>query len=258
MRQLVVPAKLHRGRDSRAILLKMKLLLVEDDTVIADGLIVVLKSQGLVVDWSTSIAAAKQALDTGSFAALIVDRNLPDGDGLTLISYLRRSDDATPIILLTAEQQSSEKVKGLNLGADDYLGKPFDTDELIARIKALLRRRLKPIQSPTVTIGQLQITPDSQAVTWRGQPLALSPKEYLLLEYLCLHQGQAIDRVTLLEQVWGESADLFSNTVDVHISYLRRKLANQSPKASTKDKTDTNSLIKTVKGKGYLICQPST
>ena len=225
----------------------MRLLLVEDDVVIADGLQVIFKNAGYVVDWSTSIAAAEIAVESSEFDALIIDRHLPDGDGVSLVAQLRAAHNQTPILLLTAQQKSSQKAEGLNLGADDYLGKPFDMDELLARVKALIRRRAKPLQTAPITIGSLNIDPNSQTVVVSGKNIELSPKEYLLLEYLCLHLGQAVDRVTLLEHVWGETADLFSNSVDVHISNLRKKI--DSPKKE--------SLIKTVKGKGYLLCRPS-
>ncbi|MBI5123056.1 response regulator transcription factor, partial [Candidatus Roizmanbacteria bacterium] len=155
-----------------------------------------------------------------------------------------RKKNTTPVIMLTAKSQLENKIEGLNVGADDYLTKPFEGKELLARIKALIRRQSGKTQSPLIKINRLEINTNTTAVKLNGNIISLAPKEYALLEYLAVNNGKVIDRMTLLHHVWGEDIDEFSNTVDVHIRYLRQKI----------DDDQVKKLIRTVKNKGYMLC----
>lgn len=222
----------------------MRLLVVEDDLTIAANLIKILSKNSFSVDSATHIKTAFDKAITDDYDCLILDRNLPDGDGLTLIPALRQEKIYTPILILTARNQPQETVEGLNIGADDYLVKPFRLEELLARVRALIRRGKRIPSSPSIKIGDLKLNINQQQVIRQGKNINLSPREYAILEYLCLHPCQVIDRVTLMTHAWGEEIDLFSNTVDVHIRYLRRKI----------DVGKKLKLIKTVRGKGYMVC----
>ena len=159
--------------------------------------------------------------------------------GLYYIDKIRNEDINIPILVLTARNEDNDIVEGLNSGADDYLSKPFEMSILLARIKALSRRVTKIPLKPIIKINTLVIDMNSAIVKWNNKIINLSPREYSILEYLAIHKNQIVDRVTLLSHAWDENVDLFSNTVDVHIKYLRNKLGNNT--------------IKTVRGKGYLI-----
>lgn len=222
----------------------MRILLVEDDQDISESVSLLLKDHGYVVDIASSIAGAEEVLFVESYDCLIVDRGLPDGDGATLATIVRKHNSSVAILLLTAKSTAQDVVGGLDLGADDYLAKPFLPDVLLARIRSLLRRADRPGGSPFLTIGSITINTNSGKVTRNGTPIHVSPKESQLLTYLVIHKGKAIDRQELLDHVWGEDTDRFSNTVDVHIRYLRKKI----------DTPGTSSIIETVKGKGYMVC----
>ncbi len=220
----------------------MRLLIVEDDPVIADNLHKQLTSVGYAVDLCISAQEAVEKLLGNEYDCAVLDRGLPEGDGLETIATVRKSKIATPILVLTAYTQPEQKVAGLDQGADDYLAKPYDHKELLARIRALIRRGNRQTSLPILTVGPLELDTNTHRVRLRGKQILLSPKEYALLEYLAYHPNQAIDRMSLLTHAWDENADLFSNTVDVHVRHLRHKLG--------KDAT----LIQTVIGKGYLLC----
>lgn len=218
---------------------------MEDDQGISESVKMLLKSHGYVVDIADSIAQAEELFFIEPYDCLIVDRGLPDGDGATLATIIRTHNSSVPMLLLTAKSTSRDIVNGLDLGADDYLAKPFLPDVLLARIRSLLRRADRPGGSPYLTVGSIVIDTNSGKVTRSGTPVNLSPKELQLLTYLVIHKGKAIDRQELLDHVWGEDTDRFSNTVDVHIRYLRKKI----------DISGTSSVIETVKGKGYMVCE---
>jgi DNA-binding response OmpR family regulator len=146
------------------------------------------------------------------------------------------------ILILTVRSSISDKLAGFASGADDYLARPFQSAELVARIKAIIRRRYIPDNRPEIRIGHLVVDIARTRALWHGKLLELSPKEYALLEYLALHSNRAVTRQEIMEHVWDENADMFTNTVDVHIRYLRSKLGKGAV------------LIRTVKGKGYLLC----
>lgn len=221
----------------------MRILLVEDDGVIAQNVATLLVKQTYAVDLADTIEAAELKIFEETYDCIILDRGLPDGDSLMLVPDIRVRHPDASVIMLTAKHRPEDVISGLNAGADDYLPKPFLPDELIARVRALLRRSSRKGNAPELHSGTIVLNTVAQTVSRNGKHVDVSPREYAVLEYLMTHQGEAIDRQQLLEHVWGETADMFSNTVDVHIRYLRKKL----------DIPGQESFIKTVKGKGYRV-----
>lgn len=221
----------------------MRILIIEDDTKIADNISEYLKVKA---NFSTQISntfeEAEFLLSTEDYDCLILDWMLTDGDGLELLKIARNKEITTPIIMLTAKSQIEDKVTGLEYGADDYLTKPFALAELLARIKTLIRRKSLASANPVIKIGDLRIDTNTREVRFKQEIIELAPREYELLEYMAIQKNVTLSRQDLLEHVWGEEVDPFSNTVDVHIRYLRKKLEKG------------NILIKTIKGKGYLLC----
>ena len=217
----------------------MKILLVEDEELIAKNIKVLLKRRGIAVDVAENIEEGYVKTIDEDYDCIILDRGLPDGDGISLIQKIRDEKIIVPVLVLTAKGENEDVAFGLNIGADDYLAKPFDIEVLTARIKALIRRGDKIPNSPVIIVGDLEINTSMASVLIGGKIIDLSPKEYSILEYLALNPNKVIDRLTLLTHAWGEEVDLFSNTVDVHIKYLRNKIGNIT--------------IKTVRGKGYML-----
>lgn len=218
----------------------MRILIVEDERKIASFLSRGLSEEGHVPTAVEDLAQARQQLEQERYDLLIVDRMLPDGDGLTLIRELRRHKDDTPAICLTARDRVEERVEGLSGGADDYLLKPFAFAELLARIGAVTRRRSG---GERVEIADLVIDRAAHRVSRAGKELQLSPKEYELLCTLAEHRGRVLSRTRLLEQVWDTTHDPGTNVVDVYISYLRARI----------DKDFDPPLIHTVRGYGYVL-----
>jgi DNA-binding response OmpR family regulator len=217
----------------------MHLLLIEDQPKLAANIRSYLETEGMAV---TVCHDGKQGFETAMLQEidlLILDINLPEIDGFTICRELRSNGKNMPILMLTARDSKQNVIHGLNTGADDYLTKPFDLEELVARIRALLRRNGSDRQ-PLLTIGDISVDSNTHTVKKRNMMVNLSPKEYALLEFLLRNRGIAQDRPTILNHVWGGRDDLlFSQTVDVHVAYLRRKLGK--------------NVIQTVPGKGYLI-----
>lgn len=217
----------------------MRILLVEDQPKLAQNIQAFLEAEAYAVfSCADGNAALELALDQ-EFDLIVLDINLPGLDGYQVCAALRAQGKRTPILMLTARDSRKDIVHGLDIGADDYLTKPFDLTELLARIRALLRRAV-PALASMLTVDAITIDPAAREVRRDGERIELSPKEYALLEFLARHRGEVQDRPTILEQVWGDRDDLmFSQTVDVHIAYLRRKLGKD--------------VIATVSGKGYVI-----
>lgn len=223
----------------------MRILIIEDDSQIAANLQTILKHSSYAADIAaTGRSGLAKAADT-DYDLIILDWMLPDLDGPEVCSSLRSSGFSRPLLMLTAKAEVEDIVLGLNIGADDYLTKPFEMTELLARVRSLLRR-LPVVVDPLIKLADLTLNTNTREVTRSGRNIRLSPKEYSLLEYLATHPNQAIDRLTLLSHVWDENADEFSNTVDVHIRYLRSKI----------DEGRKIKLIRTVKGAGYLLHAP--
>ena len=216
----------------------MRILLVEDDEALGEGIRVALKPEGYTVDWAHDGASALHALTHEDFGLAVLDLGLPRMDGLEVLQRLRAAANAVPVLVLTARDATSDRIAGLDAGADDYLVKPFDVDELKARIRALLRRSANRAQ-PVLHHREVLLDPVNQQVSYRGQPVALQRKEFLLLHELLAQPGRVLTRDRLQQALygWGEEAE--SNTLEVHIHYLRRKLFPE--------------LIRTVRGVGYLV-----
>ena len=215
----------------------MRILLVEDDRMLGDGLQAGLTQAGYAVDWLRDGEAAVAALSTESFAAVVLDLGLPKRDGLSVLQWLRGRHDATPVLILTARDQLEDKVRGLDLGADDYVLKPFDLDEIAARLRALVRRAHgRP--EPVLSLGEIALNPAARTVTRAGQAVELTPREFDLLHLLLENTDRVLTRRALEEQLytWNDAVD--SNALEVHIHHLRKKLGND--------------LIRTVRGVGYM------
>ena len=221
----------------------MHILIVEDDTRLGENLQKILKEAEIV---STIVATGEDALykiDTETYDLIILDWMLPDVSGIEVCKKVRERNCSSPILMLTAKSQIEDKVEGLTIGADDYLTKPFAKEELLARINVLIRRKTGKTFSTVLKAKDLSLNTSSHEVKRGNKIIDLAPREYALLEYMLLNKGQAIDRITLLHHVWGEAIDTFSNTVDVHVRYLRKKI----------DKGFKKKLIRSVRGFGYSI-----
>jgi len=219
----------------------MRILLVEDDPLLGDGVQAGLRQAGFAADWVRDGIAARTALSTESFAALVLDLGLPRLSGLELLRGLRAAHDPIPVLILTARDTVAERILGLDAGADDYLVKPFDLDELSARLRALLRRSAGS-PDPVLRVGRIELDPAAHGVRMDGQPVELSAREFALLHELMTHAGRVLSRRQLEERLypWGEEVE--SNAVEVHVHHLRRKL---DPR-----------LIRTIRGVGYLLATP--
>ncbi|MEN8219832.1 MAG: response regulator [Pseudomonadota bacterium] len=216
----------------------MRLLLIEDDTVLGDGIQMGLTQANYAVDWVTDGEAGEHALKIETYEALILDLILPKKDGLKILKDLRARGDTLPVLILTARDTINDKVIGLDSGADDYLVKPFDLDELNARLRALLRRQ-SGRAAPTIEYGKLRLDPAAHTLTQEGQSVILSPREFAILQTLLENVGKIISRTRLEESLYGWDDLIESNAVEVHIHHLRKKLGKE--------------LIRTVRGIGYMI-----
>jgi DNA-binding response OmpR family regulator len=218
----------------------MHILIVEDESEIADTLKIYLEKQGYAVDIRYDGAAGFSALKLNQYDCCILDLNLPGKDGMEIIQDIRELGNLTPIIMLTARSQIYDKLDGFKYGADDYITKPFHLAEVVARIEAVIRR-FSDNKHLQLTLAQYEIIPHQNRVIGDNKIIELSTKEMRLLEYLVRNQNRIISAEELLEHVWDDSVDIFSDTVKTHIKTLRRKI-------------DPNKiLIKTVKGKGYGV-----
>jgi two-component system, OmpR family, response regulator len=219
----------------------MHLLIVEDDSRLAHVMKRVLEDEGHVVDLAGNGEDGLDLALTGDFDAVTLDIMLPRLDGFEVCKRLRAAGKSTPVLMLTAREAVHDRVHGLDAGADDYLAKPFAFEELLARLRALGRRR-GPMDIDALTVADLQLDEVTHEVR-RGKHLVdLTPKEFALLDYLMRHKGMALTRPQIFDQVWGYEAEVLSNVVDIYIHYLRRKV----------DKTG-KKLIRTVRGVGYKI-----
>lgn len=219
----------------------MRILLAEDDPLLGDGIRAGLGLEGDTVDWVNDGVAAEQALSTDEFDLLVLDLGLPRRDGMEVLRNMRKRGDLTPVLILTARDKVADRVAGLDAGADDYLSKPFDLDELLARVRALTRRHTGRAQ-PLLEHGDLRLDPATHQVSLAGQAVELAPREYALLRLLLEQRGKVLSRSRLVEALYGWDGELESNAIEVHVHHLRRKLGNE--------------LIRTVRGIGYGIDRP--
>lgn len=222
----------------------MRILVVEDEVKIAGAIKRGLELNGHAVDMVHDGDTGYTYASDEDYDLIVLDRMLPGIDGVAMTGRLREDGVHTPILMLTARGTIGDKVEGLNAGADDYLVKPFSFDELNARVRALLRRP-KASTGTILKVDNLELDPVGFSVTRAGEPIKLSHKEFLLLEYFMHHAGQVITKDTLIAHIWNEDADILPNTVEVYIGYLRTKIDRAFPK----DKP----LIHTRRGFGYII-----
>ncbi|MBX9844661.1 MAG: response regulator transcription factor [Xanthobacteraceae bacterium] len=222
----------------------MRILLVEDEAEMARALSSALKGYDMVVDHVPTLAEAEEAISADVHAAVLLDRQLPDGDGLALIPKLRARADGVPIIVLTARSELADRIAGLDSGADDYLAKPFAVEELLARLRAVLRRPAG-LQPDSMRAGRLAFDVGHREASVDGRPLDLPRRELLVLEALLRRMGRTVLRSTLEEAVYNFDDEIQSNALDTHVSRLRRKL------------TDTNAGVEihSIRGVGYLLKQ---
>ncbi|KKC41004.1 transcriptional regulator [Devosia epidermidihirudinis] len=216
----------------------MRILIVEDDPVLRDGLQVGLQLSGLQPDAVSNCADAELALLANDFSAVVLDIMLPDGSGLDVLRAMRDRQDQTPVLLLTARDDIADRIAGLDQGADDYLGKPFDLDELAARLRALLRRGAGRA-TPVLAWRNITLDPATLEVRCAGAVLALTRREFSLLHYLMERPGQVCAKRAIEEALYGWQEGVESNTVEVHIHHLRAKLGS--------------GVIETVRGLGYRL-----
>jgi len=216
----------------------MRMLLVEDDRMIGDGLRAALRLEGHAVDWVRDAAAAQSTLASERFDLVLLDLGLPQGDGLDVLRALRARQDATPVIVLTARDSLGDRVAGLDAGADDYLVKPFELDELNARMRAVLRRHSGRAQ-PVLTHGGVTLDPATRQVTRAGAPVLLSAREFAVLEALMARPGALLSRAQLEDRLYGWGEEIESNAVSVYIHQLRKKLGAD--------------FIQNVRGVGYFV-----
>ncbi|MEN9596923.1 MAG: hypothetical protein RL236_1357 [Pseudomonadota bacterium] len=216
----------------------MRLLLVEDDEILGDGLAAGLKMEGYAVDWLTNGKLADEALKLNSYELVVLDLNLPDMDGISILKALRSRKNETPVLVLTAKDTIPDRILGLDSGADDFVIKPFDLNEVCARLRALARRN-EGRSTPIIEHKGISLDPASHLVTFNDEKVEVSQKEFEILSFLMSNIGRVISRARLEESLYSWNSDVESNTVEVHIHHLRKKL--------------DAAVIRTVRGVGYII-----
>jgi two-component system response regulator QseB len=216
----------------------MRVLLAEDDDLLGDGLKTGLKQEGYTVDWVKDGQSAENALLDNEFDLVVLDLGLPKKAGLEVLKQLRSSGKHIPVLILTARDSVQDRVMGLDSGADDYLVKPFDLEELCARLR-VLQRRTSGRSAPIITHGNISLDPAAHKVQLNGEPINLSMREFVLLQHLMENIGRVIPRARLEEKLYGWDAEVESNSLEVFIHHLRKKLGSD--------------FIRTVRGVGYMV-----
>jgi DNA-binding response OmpR family regulator len=222
----------------------MRILIVDDDCSLLEQLQQILTRQRYIVETATDGEQALDKLFGTPFDAIVLDIMMPKIDGLTALEEMRKAGIDAPVLMLTAKGDMTDKVKGLDLGADDYLAKPFSSDELLARVRALLRRSGGQCES-AIQVQDLELDTVSRKVTRGGKQVELTPREFSILEFLLHNKNRAVSRFSLAEHVWGDDFDPFSmsNFMDVHIKNLRQKIGDSGH----------GKIIRTIRGVGYII-----
>lgn len=222
----------------------MKVLLIEDEPKTASSIKAFLDENGIETDLSLNASDGLKKIDRQAFDVIVTDVIMPDMDGIKLSQMLRSRQIKTPILMISALDETEDKISGLDAGADDYLAKPFDLKELLARISALHRRsNLSNLSSEKLNYEDLEINISTLEVTRAGKKIILTPKEFSLLEYLMRNQGRVIPKLEILEKVWNLGVEINTNVIEVYVNYLRKKI----------DKEFTDKLIHTHFGIGYYI-----
>jgi two-component system OmpR family response regulator/two-component system response regulator QseB len=220
----------------------MRLLLVEDDRMIGESLRNALRQSGYAADWVRDGRAADATLSTERFDLVLLDLGLPQLDGMEVLRAMRARGDRTPVIVLTARDAVASRVQGLDAGADDYIVKPFELDELLARMRAVVRRQTGRAE-PGLEVDGVSLDPATRQVTHNGVPVVLSAREYAVLEALMMRPGAILSRAQLEDRLYGWGEELESNAISVYVHQLRRKLGE--------------GFIRTVRGIGYYVGAPS-
>jgi two-component system, OmpR family, copper resistance phosphate regulon response regulator CusR len=218
----------------------IRILLVEDEAELADFVIRGLREEGFAVEHAADGELAWAAMRSGTWDLIVLDWWLPGEDGLSVLKRYRQAGGTAPVLFLTARDAVADRVRGLDAGADDYLCKPFAFDELVARVRALVRRRDR-VADMTLTHGDVSVDVAAQRARRAGRTLDLTAKELALLTFFLRHPGQVLSRTRIYDHVWDESFDGLSNTLEVHVMELRRKLEAHGPR-----------VIHTIRGRGYL------
>lgn len=221
----------------------MRILLVEDEIRLAEALEQILKKQGYIVDHAHDGAIGQDMAETGIYDVIILDRNLPSIEGVDVLKYLRKQKISTPVIMLTAKDTISNKVEGLDAGADDYLIKPFSKDELLARVRALSRRAENLQSSDMLCVGNLSLDTALQEACINKEKIKLTTTEAQLLEFLMRNRGQVLTKEQILDKIWGFEKDVEIKNVELYIFYLRKKIDFEKAKV----------IIETVRGVGYSL-----
>jgi two-component system response regulator QseB len=222
----------------------MRILVVEDDRILGEGLVTALGLEGFAADWVQTRLDAQEALATNSeaYALVILDIGLPDGSGLDVLKSLREKDNPLPVLMLTAYDTVPDRIRGLDYGADDYLIKPFDLGELLARVRSL-RRRSAGKPNPLLQLGTLTLDPAARRVTKDGVVVDLGPKELTILHYMIEKPDRVVSKTQLEDALYGWDSEVESNTVEVHVHGLRKKLGKE--------------IIRTIRGVGYVMDSPA-
>ena len=221
----------------------MKILYVEDDPEAQAFVSRALRESGFVIDTAGDGETGLELAMAGAYDVLILDVKLPGMSGFELLRRLRRAGVNVPVLFLTAQGDVADRIEGLELGADDYLAKPFALAELLARLRAVARRHLRQTKDGVMRVGDLVVDSERHYVERGGKRIQLTPKEFQLLEYLALNSGYVLSRSMIAEKIWGHGFESYSNAIDVHVNNLRKKV----------DRPNAGKLIHTVKGLGYVL-----
>jgi len=216
----------------------MRILLVEDDELLGDGIVTGLQQEGHAVDWIKDGKTAAMTIPHEEFDAVLLDLGLPRMDGVEVIKVVRKEGVSTPIMILTARDAIEDRVAGLDAGADDYITKPFDLNEVLARLRALTRRS-SGRATPVIEHGNITLDPAAREVIFKGSPVKLSRREFSLLHALLQNRGRVISRNQIIETLYGWDEDIDSNALEVHIHHLRKKFGSD--------------VIRTIRGIGYMV-----
>lgn len=222
----------------------MKILLAEDDVRLGELTAHMMKKKaGCTVDWVTTGSDAYDYATASSYDVVVLDWMMPDGNGRDICAKLRKIGYAGAILMLTAKDTLQDRVEGLDAGADDYLVKPFETEELLARLRALTRRSFVPLQEDVIRLGDLELHRNNQTIKSGGEHIQLSPREFQLLDLLVQNKNLTLTREVILDKVWGLDADVNSKTIDATVKLIRKKLESSS----------SRELIMSVRGVGYRV-----
>jgi len=220
----------------------MRILVVEDEEALAEAVVDLLRDESYAVDLAVDGETASELMDVNTYDCVLLDWTLPGLSGMELLEAWRAAGNETPVLMLTGRTAVEDRVSGLDTGADDYLTKPFSLVELLARVRSLIRRRSKPLQT-ALRAADVEMDRAGRRVTVAGNPIELSPKEFAVLEFLLGHVDEVVTRTELIEHVWDDSFDSLSNLVDVTIYKVRKKI----------DGSGKGRLLHTVKGVGYVL-----